>query len=102
MAKVHAIWHGGSSYSYDPDQVEVFPSLEAVKQELQDRYHGWAHIEKLDGSVEVVRTPAVDDGSSFQVWRATDGDTKPETGTFVSFGPRGGVKVESGVTLDRV
>jgi hypothetical protein len=102
MAKVFAIWHGGSSYSYDPNQIEVFPSMEALKQELQDRFNGWAHIERVDGTTEVVRTPAVDEGSSFQAWRGGDGSSKPETGSFVSFGPRGGVKVDNGVTLNRV
>lgn len=93
MAKVFAIWNGGPNYEFDRTQVEVFPSLQAVKDELESRERGWAHIERVDGSTEVVRTPVVEkEYTQFEVW--TGSPEQPDSGKLVYFGPRGGIKAE--------
>lgn len=95
--KVFALWFGGSSYrpSSAPEDTEVFPSLQAVKDELQSRYSGWAAITRLDGTTETTRTPAVERDSEFLVWSHGDGTDFPAYGTRVYFGPRGGVRTET-------
>ena len=92
-----ALWFGGASYgpSYAPEHTETFTSLQAVKDELQSRYSGWADIAHLDGSTERTRTPAVDWDSYFLVWNGGDGTEYPETGLRVFFGPRGGIRTET-------
>jgi hypothetical protein len=96
MSTVFALWHGGASYahSYAPEDVEVFPSLQEVKDELVARYCGWATIRHLDGTTEVTQTPAVEHDSAFTVWRGGDGGEVPASVTRVCFGPRGGIRSE--------
>lgn len=95
---VFALWHGGGGNyreSYAGEDTEVFESLQAVKDELQARYGGWADITRLDGTTEAVRTPTVGHDSEFLVWSHGDGTEFPEYGTRVFFGPRGGVRTEN-------
>lgn len=94
---LYALWIGGASYgpSYAPEHTEVFHSLQAVKDELQTRYRGWADIEHLDGSTERTGTPCVEHDSQFIVWTHGDGTEHPDYGRRVFFGPRGGVRVEN-------
>jgi hypothetical protein len=93
---VFALWHGGTNYShsYTPEHTEVFPSLQAVANELQNRYDGWATIRHLDGTTEVTQTPVVGHDSAFTVWRGGDGGEVPASVTRVCFGPRGGIRTE--------
>jgi len=93
-----ALWNGGyGSYSQSsaPEHTELFSSLQAVKDELQSRYNGWADITHLDRTTETTRTPSVQRDSEFLVWSHGDGTEFPEYGTRVFFGPRGGVRTEN-------
>lgn len=96
MTIYYALWNGGASYcpSSPPEDTEIFPSLQAVKDELQARYNGRAAITRLDGTTETTRTPAVEHDSEFIVWSHGDGKDFPDSGTRVFFGPRGGVITE--------
>jgi hypothetical protein len=98
MPKLFALWNGGyGSYSpaEAPRDTEVFNSMQAVKDELVSRHHGWADITRVDGSTETTRTPCVELNSEFLVWSGGDGTEWPETGIRVFFGPRGGIRTEN-------
>ena len=86
MSKYYAHWYGGGNYSAPSmsDNPEYFDSLEEIKREFWSRRHTDLHY------------PLVGGESEYHVFkydpRQVD-DAYPDY--VISFGPRGGVRVES-------
>lgn len=88
--KVWALWHGGASYAHpEMSDAEEFPSIEAAKGEFWARRY-WP---PRTGSPD---TPNVDDTATMFLYAADPNETHdPLPEKRFSFGPRGGVRVES-------
>ena len=102
---IFARWFGGSGYSHgDPvDDLEVFPSMAAAVAALRERrdqgYSFRCSFEFANREPEDVFTPCVEDDSSMWLWFSAHKDdgivTVPDyPDRVVSFGPRGGVRIE--------
>jgi hypothetical protein len=102
---IWALWNGGSGYGPSDlvSDLESFASLEDARQALRSRrdygYGFRQSFEFVNRDPESVFTPCVEDDSSMWVWfgaDVVDGVTYvPEyPDRVVSFGPRGGVRVE--------
>lgn len=97
---IYALWHGGSSYAHGDVEtdVETFPSIRAAVDALQDRSklgHGWQMpFYYADGRTARVYTPNADDSSMWLWFADPRGNADPYPDRVLSFGPRGGVRVE--------
>jgi len=97
--KIYALWHGGCSYMPGNfEHIETFPSIAEAKRELSRREHsrGPHWFEYVNKPEEHVETPCVE-GSEMWLWASMpqdDGDLYP--GSILSFGPRGGIREQSG------
>ena len=75
-SRVFGMWWGGDSYStgYVDSDVETFPSLDAAKDALCERYElgDWQAqtFHYVNKAREDVRTPAVSDNSEMWIWQA--------------------------------
>lgn len=102
---IYALWHGGSSYSpgstHDGD-TETFESIAAARTAFQDRYrHGnrWKqHFAYVSKPADDVYTPTVDESSTMWLFfydPTAEGVTDPYPDKILSFGPRGGIRMEN-------
>lgn len=102
---VYAMWNGGNGYGPSDlvTDLEGFGSLADVRAALRsrrDRGYGWRQeFVFVNRDAEYVYTPCVEDDSSIWVWLVADEVDGvvcvPEyPDRVVSFGPRGGVRVE--------
>ena len=87
--KVYGLWHGGASYAVGAySDIEPFDSLADAKRTLVARYMNY----------EQPATPCVEkDETSIWIFEAMpddNGDLYPDR--VLSFGPRGGIKMERG------
>lgn len=89
------------------DHAEYFPSLESAREELRNRYNGWADIRRVrfdvDGigtisdAIETTRTPAVDSDSYMDLYAFwSDGSMSEEIAKRIEFGPRMGITTTNG------
>lgn len=97
---VYGLFHGG--YSYSPpdlyDDLETFPSINAAKEALDERYHSDMRIHcthhYADGHAKRV-LHLCDESAELQLF-LTDpriGDFYPDQRLFI--GPRGGIRCEN-------
>lgn len=104
--QVFALWHGGSSYSpgstHDGD-TETFESIEKAKDAFYSRYasgNTWKqHFAYVSKPANDVFTPAVDKEGT-EMWLffydpTAEDVTDPYPDRILSFGPRGGIRMEN-------
>lgn len=94
--RAFGLWHGGPNYGspwLDTD-LEVFDSIDAARQALRSRDSGWLDATYADGRTDSTRTPGVEDSSIALYFHDPREDRDPYPDLMLTFGPRGGVKVE--------
>ena len=85
--KVTWLWHGGRNYTVPyPDEGETFESMKAARAEFYDRAHNPYYPCCYPDTEE-------NGGPSAWVFYGTEVGDCPDK--IMSFGPRGGVKVEN-------
>ncbi|MFL1427534.1 MULTISPECIES: hypothetical protein [unclassified Nocardiopsis] len=95
----YGLWFGGCGYSpSDPlEDIEKFPTLNAARDALRDRFRDGAswrqEFEFVNRDPEKVFTPAVSEDSEILLFATPDGDAYPDQRVY--FGPLGGVRVEN-------
>lgn len=95
--RIYGMWHGGAGYSYGdmPNDIEAFTSLTHAKDVLREREDNSGRYELdtfyVHRDNSPVRMPAVE-GSSMDLYGNASGG---EPYARLTFGPRGGVKVEN-------
>lgn len=98
---LYALWHGGNGFSRGDLErdLETFPNRAALKAAfLSRRENGsWQpqDVHYADGRTESVIMPDVSDDAEAHVFLSDPrGSDDPYPDFIVSFGPRGGVKID--------
>ena len=101
--KVYGLWYGGANYTGSSYKyLEVFDSIEYLKEEFYDRYHcskgyfQYAAESDDTGPSGGTGTPCVTKEQEIWVWfekPEDNGDLYPDK--ILSFGPKMGIRLET-------